>query len=67
MTVSRTRKNFSASICVAPFTIASLVLLWLAGFKFNHLSESVARALREIASEAEVAGPGLIGSAASAY
>ncbi len=42
MTVSRTRKNFSASMCVAPLTIASLVLLRLAGFKFNHLSESAA-------------------------
>jgi hypothetical protein len=42
MTVSRTRKNFSASMCVAPLTIASLVLLRHAGFKFNHLSESAA-------------------------
>jgi len=41
MTVSRTRKNFSASMCVAPLTIASLVLLRLTAFKFNHLSESV--------------------------
>ena len=42
MTVSRTRKNFSASMCVAPLTMASLVLLRLAGSKFNHLSESAA-------------------------
>jgi len=70
MTVSRTRKNFSASMCVAPLTIASLVLLRLAGFKFNHLSESAAAEPCRVAPErwrAEAAETGLIGSAAGAY
>jgi hypothetical protein len=43
MTVSRTRKNFSASMYVASVRVASLVVLRPAGRKFNHLCESAAR------------------------
>lgn len=40
MTVSRSRMNFSASMCVASLMVASPVPSRLVGFEFNHLSEN---------------------------
>jgi hypothetical protein len=74
MTVSRTRMNFSASMGVASLMAASLVPSRLAGFEFNHLSESSrlsSAAWPQCGAGAKTrptdSGTGLIGPTAGTY
>jgi hypothetical protein len=76
-TVSRSRMNFSASMCVASLMVAFLVpfgSVAAGGFEFNHLSES--RPLSAAGSSPfgaaprrgrQTTEPGLIGVTAGAY
>jgi hypothetical protein len=65
LSVSNSKKNFSASIVLAPVMIASAVLSGAVGLQFNHVCESAVRSARPMPSR-QAMGSDLIGQAPGA-